>query len=270
MGIGRPRLVGATVGDLSFKHNQGRPLAFLTRRIQCRRNRLEIVSIFDGLHMPMISLKPLLHIFGKRDCRTALDGDPVVVIQYRQTPQAEMTGQGGGLGGKPLHEIPVATHDIGIVIHDSGIRKVETGRQVALRHGHPHRIGNSLAKRARSGFDPRGMTILRMPGRLAAPLPEVFKIIEAHIIAGEIKQTVEQHRGVTARKHKPIPIGPQGVCRIVLQILRPEDVGPELAFWIASMESVRMVLMHIVSRFFGLADPPSVILMFSLWLSRHR
>ena len=48
--------------------------------------------------------------------------DPVVVVQDDELPQAEVAGQGAGLGGEPLHEIAVARKDIGEMVHDPVVR----------------------------------------------------------------------------------------------------------------------------------------------------
>ena len=225
MRIGRSGLVGASVSDLGFQHDQGGTLLFLSRRIQCGGDGLGIVAVFNGLHMPVAGVKASVHIFGEGNIGTSLDGYPVVVIHDDQTCQAEMAGQGSRLGRKPFHEIPITTHDIGVVIDDGGVRPVEAGRQVTLRHGHAHGVGKPLAERTGGRLHARGMTVFGMPRRLAAPLPKVFQIIEAQVITGQMKQTIQQHRGMTARKDKPIPIDPLGIGRIVLQVLRPEDIG---------------------------------------------
>ena len=66
------------------------------------------------------------------------------------------------------------------------------------------------------------MAVFRVPGGSAAPLAEILKIFQAHIIAGEVKQAIEEHGGMASGEHESVPVGPIRVGRIV-----PHDAGPE-------------------------------------------
>ncbi len=50
-----------------------------------------------------------------------------------------------------------------------------------------------------------------------APLPEPLQFIERQIVAGEMKEAVEQHRAVPRREYKAIMVGPEGIARVMLQ-----------------------------------------------------
>ena len=49
---------------------------------------------------------------------------------------------------------------------------------------------------------------LRMAGRTAAPLAELFDLLERHIVPGKVEHAVYQHRGVAGGQDKPVAIGP--------------------------------------------------------------
>src|SRR6476660_9670330 len=97
------------------------------------------------------------------------------------------------------------------------------GRKPALRDRHSDARRNALSERTGSGFDARGPPVFRMTGTPAAGLAKIFQIIERHrqtirllvaralrFYAAEMKQAVEQHRGVADREHESIAVRPVG------------------------------------------------------------
>ena len=98
-----------------------------------------------------------------------------------------MSGQGGGLGTDAFHQIPVTAHDISVMIDDGAIPGFETGRQVALHHGHADRVGKSLTQGTGGGLDPGGMAVFGMAGGFAAPLPEFLDVFQAQIVSAEVE-----------------------------------------------------------------------------------
>jgi hypothetical protein len=58
--------------------------------------------------VPAVGLEAPAHILREGQGRVALDGDVVVVVDEVQLPQAQVTGQGRGLAGDPLHQVAVA------------------------------------------------------------------------------------------------------------------------------------------------------------------
>jgi hypothetical protein len=176
-------------------------------------------------HLPAGGCKPPIDILGESEGRRSRQDDPVIVVQNDELSQPEMTGQGGSLGGEPLHEVAVACEDIGEMIHHPVIRAVEAGSQMGLSDRHPHRCAESLTKGSRRHLRPRGMTALRMAGRLAPPLPEGLQIFEGKVIAGQIEERIEEHRAVPGGQDETVAVGPQRIGRIMLQVPRPEGVG---------------------------------------------
>ena len=93
---------------------------------------------------------------------------------------------------------------------------IEDCRQMALGHGHAHRIGKSLPQWPGSRLDTGRMAVFRVAGGDAAPLAKFLEIIESDLVAGQEKQAVKQHGGMAARQHKTVPIHPIRVFGVVL------------------------------------------------------
>ena len=77
-----------------------------------------------------------------------------------------------------------------------------------------------------------------MPRRAAVQLPEMLDLFQRHgqfagrlavgvelLHARQMEHGVEQHRGVPAREHEPIAVGPGWVGRVVVQQLIPKRVS---------------------------------------------
>jgi hypothetical protein len=111
------------------------------------------------------------------------------------------------------------------VIHDRMSGPVEPGREVGLRDRHSDRGGKPLAEGARRHLRPGGMPALRMAGCFAPPLAEGLQVVEREVVSGEIKEGIEEHRGVPGGQNEAVPVGPERIGRIVPQISRPEGEG---------------------------------------------
>ena len=121
--------------------------------------------------------------------------------------------------------------------------------------------------------------ILRMARATAAELPEPsgsppaaptvrpsLVVFADRLHPGQVQERVQQHRGVPGRKDEAVAVGPDWILRVEAQELLPQAVGhrrqghrapgcPELAAWTASIDRVRIVLMHVASRsLLGLHD----------------
>jgi hypothetical protein len=64
------------------------------------------------------------------------------------------------------------------MIDDLEPRPVVTRRKMRFRNRHAHAVPEPLAERAGSSFHARRQTALRMTGRNAAPLSELFDLLE--------------------------------------------------------------------------------------------
>jgi hypothetical protein len=76
----------------------------------------------------------------------------------------------------------------------------ELGVHNALGERKTHRIRDALAERTGRRLNTVGVLVLGVAGSLAVDLAEPLQLVHGHILeAGQIKQAVEQHRGVAVR-----------------------------------------------------------------------
>ena len=136
-----------------------------------------------------------------------------------------MAGETGGFGGDAFHQIAVADDAIGKVIDDFESRPIVARGQVGLRDRHADAVAEALTQRSRRSLDARSQAALRMAGRAAVPLAELFDLLERQIVAGQMEHAVEQHRAVTGGQDKAVAIRPRGIARIMFQEAGPQDIG---------------------------------------------
>ncbi len=136
-----------------------------------------------------------------------------------------MPGEGGRLGAHPFHEVAVRAQNPGPVIDDALAGAVELRRQMGFGHREPDRGGDPLAERAGGHLHPRDQSDLRVAGGLRSPLPEVLELFEREIVAGEMKDTVKEHRRMAAGKNEAVTVRPPGIGRVVLEKPRKQHVG---------------------------------------------
>lgn len=113
-------------------------------RLRGRHERVQVVHVFHRLHVPAVRLVALAHVLREGQVRLAVDGDLVVVVEDDELAQAQVARQGAGLGGDALLQAAVAADDVGVVVHHGRALAVVDGRQVRLRHGQAHGVGDSL------------------------------------------------------------------------------------------------------------------------------
>ena len=107
-----------------------------------------------------------------------------------------MAGKGRGLRGYALHQIAIADDPIGEMIDDLGAGPVVTRRQVRFGHRETHAVAEALTERSGGRLDARRNATLGMSRRHAAPFAKLLDLFERKIVAGEVKQAVQQHRTV--------------------------------------------------------------------------
>ena len=124
---------------------------------------------------------------------------------------------------------------------------VELGGEAALGDGHADRVGEALAERPGRRLDAGRQAVLGMAGRARAPLAERLELLERDVVAGQVEERVEEHRGVAGGQDEPVAVRPVRMRRGVAQEARPEDVGHRRgAHRGAGMTGVR--LLHAVDR----------------------
>ena len=98
--------------------------------------------------------------------------------------------------------------------------------QATLGDGHPDRVRDALAERAGRRLDPGRQAVLRVTGRPRAPLAEPLELVERQVVAGQVEQRVEEHRGVAGAQDEPVAVRPVGSGRGVTQEPRPQRRRP--------------------------------------------
>src|ERR1019366_9988278 len=86
--------------------------------------------------------------------------------------------------------------------------------EMVFRDSHADAIGESLAKRAGGRLHPRRHSALGVSRTLTPPLAELLDLFQRQIVARQMQQAVEQHRTVSSRQDKPVPIEPVRIGRI--------------------------------------------------------
>ena len=165
------------------------------------------------------------HVLRPGHRRRAVELDAVVVVQDDELAQAQVAGQARGLRRDALQEVAVAGDDVGPVVDDRVPGAVELGGQAPLGDGHADRVRDALAERTGRRLDAGRQAVLRMAGRPRAPLPERLEVVEREVVAGQVEQRVQEHRGVAGRQDEAVAIRPVRVGRGVAQEARPEHVG---------------------------------------------
>ncbi len=179
-------------------------------------------------HVPAVGAKRWRRVVDEPGRDLAVDADAVVVVQRHQLVQLPGTGQRAGFVADAFHQAAVAQEDVGVVVDDDVAVAVELGRQQLLGQRHAHGVGEALAERAGGGLHARGDADLGVARRLAVQLAEVLQLLQRQVVAGQVQQRIEQHRGVAVGQHEAVAIEPVRIGRVVLQVPVPQrhgDVG---------------------------------------------
>ncbi len=164
--------------------------------------------------MPSIGLEPRLLVVGTGEINGAVNGDAIVVPQHDQSPEAQMSGERGGLVADAFHQAAV-THDRVCVVIDEA-RKL--GGEHALGQCHTHGGCESLAQRPRRHFDPGRVPDLRMSGRAGSDLPERAQLVHGQVVAEHVQQRVLQRTSVPGGEHETVAVGPRRLTGVVPEV----------------------------------------------------
>jgi len=134
-----------------------------------------------------------------------------------------VTGDRNRFVADAFHQIAVACDHEGAVI-DQRIAKARI--QNPLCQCHPHRIGQTLAKRSRRGLDAGRVAIFGMAGARATKLAKMLDVLDPDIgIAGQIKERIQQHGAVPGGQDEAVAVGPVGIGRVVFEKVGEQDRG---------------------------------------------
>ena len=221
MRLGRAGAVGRALADGGLADDQRRPGRRPARLGQGGIHRLHVVAVDRPDDVPAIGLETLRHVVHVPGLDGAVDADAVVVVQRHQLVQLPGPGQRADLVADAFHHAAVAQEDVGAMVHDGMAGAVELGRQQLFGQRHADRVADALAQRAGGGFHPRGQVHLRMPRGLAVQLAEVAQLAHRQVVAAQVQQRIQQHRGVAVGQHETVAVGPVRVARVVFQVPVP-------------------------------------------------
>ena len=174
--------------------------------------------------VPAVGAEAVQDVLAEGHRRRAVELDLVVVVEHHQLAEAEVPGEAGGLRRDPLLEVAVGADGVGPVVDDLVARPVELRGEAALGDGHADGVGHALAQRTGGRLHARRHAELGMTGRARAPLAEVLQLLEREVVAGQVEERVEEHRGVPGGEHEAVAVRPVGVRRGMVQEPRPQRV----------------------------------------------
>ncbi len=215
---------GRTDGDGGPDDDQGRFAGLGFGRGERIGDCHTVIAVGNFEDLPAVSFIALADIFGESDVGIALDGNVIIIVKHDQLAQFQGAGQGSCFAGDPFHQAAVANKCVGVMVDDLEIGAVEPGGQMSLADRHTDRRCHALTERPSCHFDTDSVTEFRMARRLAAPLAERLQIIQGQAVAEQVKQRIEQHRGVAGAQHEAVAVDPLRIGRIVVHDFRPQGV----------------------------------------------
>ena len=221
---GRVLLVRGAVADVRANDDQGRAILHAPRPFKRCIERLQVVRVPDGLHVPPQRLESSAYVLGKGEIDVAIDRDPVVVVEPDELAESQVSGQRGGFVGDSLHEVAVAADDVRPVIDDRVARSIEHRREMRFGDRHPHGVRDALAERTGRRLDARDVAVLGVPRRAAPRSPEIADFLQGQVEPREVESGVLEDRRVAGGEHEPVPAEPGGVSRAVPHVAHPEGV----------------------------------------------
>jgi len=175
--------------------------------------------------VPAICVEAPRPVLCERNVDSCGQCDVIVVVQVNQFAQLQMTCQRCGFRCDAFHHVAVAHYPVRKMIDDVEAVAVIARSQICFRHCHAHAVAEALTKRPRCHLDTRCDTTFRVTRRDTAPQPKLLELFERQVVAGEMKQAVQQRRTMSRREHKAIAVKPMRVGRMVLEQTRPQHVG---------------------------------------------
>ena len=127
--------------------------------------------------------------------------------------------------GDAFHQAAIAEENVGVVVNNGVLIGVELGSQRALGNRHAHTVGDALTQRAGGGFHARRIAVFRVTRGFGVQLTELFQIIDAEVVTGEVQQRINQHGAVAVGQDETVTIRPLGVGRIVFHVIVPQHFG---------------------------------------------
>src|SRR5436190_13935547 len=136
-----------------------------------------------------------------------------------------MTRQRRSFRRNSFHQVAVRNNCIVIMIDEALIGLIKFCGEMSSTHSHSDTVGKALAQGTGGYLDAGCQSVLGMAGSFRTPLPEVLKFFHWQVVAGQMKQRVEQHRTVAGRQQKSIAVFPFWISRVVSKKTGPQHIG---------------------------------------------
>ena len=190
-----------------------------------RTHRIHIMAVDGANDVPSVSTESSSRVIAEPARDWAVNADAVVVIERDELIQLQHTSQRTGLVADALHQATVTQKRIGVVIDDGVVRLIKLVTQKLFGQGHADRVRDALPERASRCFDSNRHADFGVAWRLAVQLPKALEFADRQVIARQMQERIEDHRGMSIGQHEAIPIRPMGVGRVVPQVPIPERDG---------------------------------------------
>ena len=174
-----------------------RPVGRLPRLGDRRVDRVDVVAVDVGDHVPAVGLEAPGRVVDEPGRDRAVDRDAVVVVERDQLVQLPGAGERAGLVADAFHQAAVADEDVGVVVDDRVAVAVELGGEQLFGQRHADRVGQALAERAGGGLDAGRDVDFGMARRLAVQLAEVAQLARSagRSRSGAAARTAASSRG---------------------------------------------------------------------------
>ena len=154
-----------------------------------------------------------------------IDGDLVVIVEDDQLAKAPVTGQRRSFARHTFHVATVAHDGVRVVVNQSGIRLVESRRQVLFAQRQTNGVAKTHTERTSGDFDTVRNKVFRVTRGHGVPLSEVLQVVVRDgRVASQVHQRVLQHATVTGRQDKSVSVRPREVFRVVVHRFSVQDV----------------------------------------------
>ena len=231
-------LRGGAVPDAAVHDDQRRAGRFGLERLERPGQQATVVRVVNVSDVPAQPGELGGDVIAERQPGAALDGDLVVVVDPAEIVQLQVSSQGRRLLRDAFHHAAVPAKGVHVEVDEVEPWSVELRRLPLRRDRHPHAGGIAGAQRTGGALHPGGPPVLRVARTLRVQLAERPQVLQRHgrltqrlvlrvhrTDAAQVKQCVEQRRGVPGRQHEPVPVRPDRQPWVEPQELLPQRVG---------------------------------------------
>ena len=225
------------VGDVAVDDDQRRAVLLARERFERAAQHLQVVGVAHPGDVPAIADEPGGDVLGERDVGRALDGDLVVVVDPAQVRQLQMRCQRSRFGRDAFHHAAVAGECVHVETEQLMSGAVVGGGEPVGGNRHADAGRHTRAQRAGGALDPGRPAVLRVARTLGVELAELLQVVQLHrrfahrlvvrvdgLHVGQMKDGIEQRRGMPRRQHKPVPVRPDRIRRIEPENFLPQGV----------------------------------------------